>query len=134
MAINFRQTVDNKLDLIYSDIPKESRSEILTNKKTVEDSIDNILILSPYDIPFSPVGADLEQLLFRPMNSETEHLIANFLVDSVQRFDTRIKIINNETEVIANYDFNAYDVNLAYTIKGLPYKYYYERRIYNGDS
>lgn len=120
-------------DIVYSDLPK-SGSELIKNKFAVEESLDNILVLSPYDIPFNPVGANLEHLLFRAMDEDTAHLIKLMLLRAINRFDSRIKIINKETKVIPNYNYHTYDITIAYTIEGLPYEYFYERKITNGDT
>ena len=111
----------------YSDVSKKG---LLINSDAVEQSLDNIMKLSSFDVLFNPVGANLESLLFKPMTSQTEAEIYFALISAVEKVDDRIIIDNTKSSVKADYDNNQYSVVIRYRIKGLSESLYtYNRNI-----
>ena len=100
------------------------------NSQAVESSLDNIMRLSSFDIFFNQVGANLDHLLFKSMNSQTEAEIYFYLTSAIEKVDDRIVIDNTTSRVQADYDNHVYKVTLRYRIKGLDESLYtYTRNI-----
>ena len=111
----------------YADVTLKG---LAINSQAVESSLDNIMRLSSFDIFFNQVGANLDHLLFKPMNSQTEAEIYFFLVSAIEKVDDRIVIDNTTSRVQADYDNHVYKVTLRYRIKGLDESLYtYARNI-----
>ena len=111
----------------YADVTLKG---LAVNSQAVEKSLDNIMRLSSFDIFFNPVGANLDNLLFKPMNSQTEAEIFFFLTSAIEKVDDRIEIENSSSRVQADYDNQSYKVTLRYRIKGLDESLYtYTRNI-----
>lgn len=112
----------------YSDL-NSSGGKVIDNI-AVEQSMDNIISLSSFDVFFNQAGSNLENLLFRPMNKTTADAIYFVLVTSFSKIDDRIVIDQQNSQVTPDYDGHAYDVLLKYSIKGLDESMYtYSRSI-----
>jgi len=111
----------------YSDITSDGK---LINNAAVEQSIDNILSLSPFDIFFNKVGAGLDKLLFKLMSKATSNSIYFVLISAIEQTDDRVIIDKEQSYVNPDYINHHYDVKLIYKIRGLDETMYtYDRRI-----
>lgn len=112
----------------YSDLGSLGGKVI--NNQAVDQSLDNILGLSSFDIFFNQAGSNLEDLLFRIMNKATADAIYFTLITAIARIDDRIEIDQTVSQVTPDYDTHSYDVLLKYSIKGLDETMYtYSRSI-----
>ena len=111
----------------YSDITSKGK---LINNEAVEQSIDNILSLNPFDVFFNKVGAGIDKLLFKVMSKATSNSIYFVLITAIEQTDDRVIIDKEQSYVNPDYDKHYYDVKLIYKIKGLDDSMYtYNRRI-----
>jgi len=113
---------------IYSDLNQltPTVSPLVMGVDAVYQSITNILSTPKKTRLFNfHFGADLEELLFEPMDEIITFKIFNLVIDVIQRWDNRVKISNSESYVSPVYAENKYDLVLVFNIKGYedPFEY-----------
>lgn len=113
---------------IYSDKSAVDGKKLL-NEKAVEKSLDNIVIFDKFDIPFNPIGASIENYLFKPVIEATAQGIYFRIISEVSKIDDRIIINNQVSSVSVNDNVDGYDVALSYSIRGLIGSFIYRRAI-----
>lgn len=107
---------------IYSDINAytPTKRPILVDVEAVYQSLINILNTPTGVRFFNPeFGSDIEPLLFEPVDDITAMEIRHNLVLAVQRWDPRLELDYNKTQIIPSEDQNRYDVLLAFILRGV---------------
>lgn len=115
--------IDMPNDTIYSDVnnifPSKSTPKIF-DIGSVYQSVLNILSTLKKTRFFLPeFGADLEVLLFEPIDDVTSYQILTFITTAVQRWDPRVRVRTDLSQVIPYPEKNFYDVQLYFEVKGL---------------
>lgn len=110
---------------IYSDVNQTSpqTKPVLEDHEAVFQSIHNILVTASRTRLFNPgFGADLENILFEPMNRVTEIRIRDIIFQSVSKADSRVIFNTAASTIEAKPDENSYEINLVFSIRGLGEK------------
>lgn len=106
---------------IYSDLnqARGAHKALIEDIGAVYQSIHNILSTLKGERLFEPeFGADLEDLLFRPMDEITAEFILNFTLDAIERWEPRVKLNSSQSEVTPVYPENKYEAELVFSIRG----------------
>lgn len=108
---------------IYQDI----NDEMYRNSKTldvwtdedievIKTSIRNILMTVKGSRRMLPMfGANLDSLLFEPMDQRTAKRIGNLILSEIEKWETRVNI--TKVQVIGDQDKSQYDVNIFFNVK-----------------
>jgi phage baseplate assembly protein W len=88
-----------------------------TDLDAIKNSLQNILSTRKGSRRMLPeFGGTIEEMLFEPMDEITARRIANDILAAIQVWDSRIEILGIDMTV--NYDYQQYEVDMSYTIKG----------------
>lgn len=106
----------------YSDFytnfdPHPVRGDLLrlTNEEAVKRSIKNLMFTAPYERRFQPdVGAGLPQYLFENIDSTTEFIIREKIIETIRFYEPRANVV--EVYVNAMPDDNAYTATIVFTV------------------
>ena len=106
-----------------------TKKPIISDLAAIYQSIENILMTSPGERLFNPeFGSDIEELLFEPLDEDTTIKIENELIRAIGRWEGRIRILNNLTTVVPNYQTNSYDIKVVFEINGI------DNQVFNYDA
>ena len=85
--------------------------------EAIKNSLQNILSTTRGSRRMLPeFGGTIEEILFEPMDEITARRIANDILRQIQVWDNRIEILGIDMTV--NYDYQQYEVDMTYAIKG----------------
>ncbi len=108
---------------IYADVDinlkQQSDGDVLldTDVDAIINSLTNIVLTIPGSRRMLPTFAfDGYDLLFEPIDSKTAEKLGHHLISAIETWDDRIII--DRMLVVANHDYNRYDVTCNFTIKG----------------
>lgn len=88
--------------------------------RAVYQAIFNIINTEKGERMFLPdFGVDLEILLFRPISNTTAKQVLQTIVDAIERWEDRVSLKFSQSSVIPVYSPPGYNVNVAFSIKGL---------------
>ena len=62
-------------------------------------------------------ATDIQYLLFEPISQSTARLIANHLIDAINRWDNRVKLTG--FNIVADPDNNSYECNITFYIQNI---------------
>jgi hypothetical protein len=106
---------------VYSDIDfkfeRIQRNDLvkLTDTDAINQSIKNIILTIPGEVPFEPLfGSNVKRLLFEQMTPATTLILKNEIRMALKNFEPRIKI--NTIDIDPLYDNNQYSINIYYTV------------------
>lgn len=103
------------------DVNDESSYALVFNEDAINKSIITILGTRIGTRPFRrDFGSTLLDLIFNPMDEITAGSIRTALIEAIDRWEPRIKMV--KSEVIPNYEIQSYYVYLEYTIPALANK------------
>jgi phage baseplate assembly protein W len=89
-----------------------------TNIAAIQQSIKNIFVLSPYDIPFNAnAHSNLKKYLFEPINIITSSNLAKRIEWMIQTYEKRVKLHDVKVEPIDTDD--GFNIIVTYKIKAL---------------
>lgn len=111
---------------IYSDINPDNPFDksLVENAKAVLYALTNIFGTDQDERLFNlDVTANLNDLLFEPISDDITSLIYARVVNAIQRFEPRVRLNNQNSWVIPNYDANEYIAYFEFTIIGLQGTY-----------
>ncbi len=92
----------------------------VTGVESVYQSLDNLFGTMKGQRVFNPeYGADLETLLFEPLNEDTAFLIFKTITDSIRQYEPRVNVLYGKSEVVPNYNLSSYDVTLYFNLRGI---------------
>lgn len=95
--------------------------ELVYDVDAVFQSIGNILQTEKGERFFRPeFGSELGGFLFELNDVGTEAMIEKWIVDAIERWDTRLVLDYNRTSVERIPDNNQMDMMLAFSIVGIP--------------
>jgi len=108
---------------VYSDLNREpcyGEAPLVTDIEAIYQSIDNILSTKKGERLFLPeFYADLENLLFEPVDDITSMRILDAVLDAIERWEPRVQLLYPHCEVNPLPDDNAYEVVLVFRVVGL---------------
>jgi len=110
---------------IYSDLNQEFLGDrpLVVDIDSILQSIENIITTPLRTRFFNPeFGSLLKSILFDPIDDITSFRIQTVLIDAIEQFDPRVRIVLNETQIVPFEDDNRYDINLVFEILGLDEK------------
>ena len=85
------------------------------NEQAVIRSCKNLIMTNRGERPYQPrVGSNIHKALFEPMDDLTTHQISNFVKETLEQNEPRVKILQLNT--LADYDNNQYIVSLTVMI------------------
>ena len=74
---------------------------------------------APGEKPFQPlVGSNISQLLFEPMDDFTGDAVKEEVINTINRFEPRVRLQNVITKAI--FQSNSFHVTVTYRIVGIP--------------
>ena len=111
---------------VYSDIDPFLETDGVGNIKVrydfdvIDRSIKNIVGTVTNERVRNPIGSTLVAILFQPISKFTVQEIRQEIRDKIERYEPRVNLI--DITVIPDYDANAYDLDMTYTVTGLSGK------------
>lgn len=89
---------------------------ILTDEKSINQAIKNLVFTDKYEVPFNPsIGGNVRGTLFQMADSITEFEIKERLIDLFEGYEPRISI--NDISVLTISNENKLKISINYTIK-----------------
>ena len=114
MIINTKEFVDFNTTF-YDD----SKITTQNSAEAIDNSISNIIFTTKGEKVGDPeFGTNVKRLLFRPIDSITEHLIKSDIMDNIERYEPRVEV--DHISIVGDEDFNYYKVQVLYTIIRTP--------------
>lgn len=108
---------------IYSDVNHITTCQAVpkaVDVAAVYQSLDNIFMTMKTERVFLPeFGANLEDLLFEPMDFTTAVALLSYIVSAVSRWEPRVFIRTDLSSVTPDYEAQKYEVVLYFEIVGL---------------
>ena len=121
------------LTTIYSDLNqyKELDEHLVINVDAIYQHIHNLIInISKRELVFRPdVGTNLYKYLFEPIDDKTAFSMETAIVESIRKYEPRVIIVSNSTNIIPDPLNHKYDVTIIFKIKGLTDSYEYSGEI-----
>ena len=111
---------------IYFDINPDNQFDksLVENAEALLYALTNIFGTDQDERLFNlDVTANLNDLLFEPISDDITSLIYARVVNAIQRFEPRVRLNNQNSWVIPNYDANEYIAYFEFTIIGLQGTY-----------
>ena len=108
--------------ILYSDIRQKETYNVpkLFNIRAIHQSIMNIIITNPGERLFLPeFGVGLKRYLFSFPTDDTEQNIMDRITNQIFRWETRVKLIQNQSSVVWTDNEKAYYINLTFNIPSL---------------
>lgn len=100
---------------------KQTEGDVLVSGivASVNESISNILNTRQGSRLFNRgFGTGLSSLLFEPMGELTGSLLLLAIDQAISKYEPRVQISFNDSEVIPDYDNNGYLIRITYQILG----------------
>ena len=103
------------LDLTFAAQPVTGDVSLVLDGRAVINSVRNLLLTNFYERPWQTnLGSNLTGLLFEPVSSITQNIIAKEIENTIKNFEPRVTL--NFVNVTANYDETGYNVTLNFYI------------------
>jgi phage baseplate assembly protein W len=105
-------------DLTLSFRPNPITGDLSTvsNEKSINQSIKNLVFYNFYDIPFEPrIGSNLRAKLFDLLTPMLADSIKQDIKEVIENYEPRVDLI--DVRVVANDSKNGIDVTIVYTAK-----------------
>lgn len=94
---------------------------VVKDSNAIKNSVMNLIMTVPGERFFNPnIGSRIYDLLFEPMDFITSNGIKSEVEYTIKAFEPRVSLKN--VLVNEDYDNNAYDIEIEYTVVGLPEK------------
>lgn len=107
---------------LYSDINAIDplNKPLATNVEAIFSSLYNILNTRPGERLHLPsFGCNIEDILFEPMDDGTALLIYQRIIEAIEVWEKRVTLDYGQTDVVPDYDNNAYDITIVFSINSL---------------
>lgn len=103
------------LDLDFLPHPTTGDVLIKTGQDAIKRSVRNIILTNYYEKPFRPgIGSNVSKLLFDNISPLTANFLKDAIVEVVENYEPRVKLINIDVKVDA--DNNGFIIRLDYII------------------
>jgi phage baseplate assembly protein W len=94
---------------------------IVKDFNAIKNSVMSLILTVPGERFFNPnIGSKIYTLLFEPMDFITSSSIKSEIEYTIRAFEPRVDLKN--VLVNEDYDNNAYDIEIEYSVIGLPEK------------
>jgi phage baseplate assembly protein W len=108
----------------YSDLNQRfgypGQSELVLDQAAIRQALYNIFTTTPGEAGpiFEPeFGSLLPQLVHEPMDRITEMRLEAATLQAIQRWEPRIEVDIGQSSIVANYQYQLYDVRIVYRIR-----------------
>lgn len=109
------QNLFNDIDLSFKPHPVTGDVTKLKNTDAVLTSVKNLVLTFNGERPFNPaIGSRVRAMLFEPMSTLTEKLIADEIRNTLENWEPRVLI--NKIEVFQNFSEDGYNVSVIFNI------------------
>lgn len=117
-----RFTATDRKSQFYSDFlsnlnPHPVAKDIVryVNETAVIRSIKNLILTNRGERLYQPkIGSDIQSMLFEPMGSASAELISTYVLDTIDKYEPRAKVLN--VDVLPDYENNLYTVNIVFFV------------------
>jgi len=107
---------------LYSDLNQydPTSKAVLEDEEAVFQALNNLLEIYIFQRIFEPeIGNQLQDMLMEPLDGTSAKQILRIILQLVNEFEPRVKLVYSKTKIVPDYDNNTYDITLAFRIKGL---------------
>ncbi len=105
------------LKVTFNPHPITGDLQVTKDEAAIKQSITNLLLTSPGERLFdSKIGSGIRDLLFESLDFAIAGLIADEIKRTLSKYEPRIRL--QEVEVIPDFDNNAFETNIEFTIIG----------------
>ena len=105
------------LKVTFKSHPVTGDLMVTKDDAAVKQSVVNLLLTVNGERPFDDqIGTNLSALLFEPLDYATAAGIRQEIKQVIKLYEPRIELVS--TDVEPNFDDNAFDVHLEFTIRG----------------
>ncbi len=109
------------LSITFAKNPITNDLMVVKDFVAIKKSVENLLTTYPGERFFNPnIGSRVTQLLFEPIDFINATSIREEIEYTINAFEPRVLL--NSVNVSPNYDDDGYDVEIDYSIVGLPEK------------
>lgn len=109
------------LSITFAKNPITNDLMVVKDFVAIKKSVENLLTTYPGERFFNPnIGSRVTQLLFEPIDFINATSIREEIEYTINAFEPRVLL--NSVNVGPNYDDDGYDVEIDYSIVGLPEK------------
>ena len=92
---------------------------LLKNEAAIKQSLKNIILTIRGEKPFRPFfGSSTDTALFENFSPLTEDVLASAVSDAISAYEPRVNVTS--IEVFQNVDGNSVELEVEYTIVGIP--------------
>ena len=92
---------------------------LLKNEAAIKQSLKKIILTIRGEKPFRPFfGSSTDTALFENFNPLTEDVLASAVSDAISAYEPRVNVTS--IEVFQNVDGNSVELEVEYTIVGIP--------------
>lgn len=110
--------VHSDIDLLFKPHPLTGNVNPKVNIEAIRQSITNLFLLNPYDVPFNPdFHANMKKYLFDPITMITSANIRKRIEWLIASFEKRVKLYS--VDVVPNETDNGFIITITYRIKEL---------------
>lgn len=117
-------------NLNFYNHPVTGDLSIVTDEKSINQSIKTLIFLDSYEVPFSPeIAGNIRSSLFKPLDGITMIDIKSRITTLLDNYEPRIQL--NDVYVSAVADKNKISITINYTIKtsseNITFNFYIDR-------
>ena len=107
------------LDLFFSRKSMSNDINKVTDITAIKRSIRNLVLTNHYEKPFHPeIGSGVRDILFEPMTPFIAHILTMKVVDVIENFEPRAKVINISAR--PDIDRNEYELTIQFFVVNAP--------------
>ena len=107
------------LDLFFSKKSMSNDVNKVTDITAIKRSIRNLVLTNHYEKPFHPeIGSGVRDVLFEPMTPFISHILTMKVLDVIENFEPRAKVINISAK--PDIDRNEYELTIQFFVVNAP--------------
>ena len=107
------------LDLFFSRKSMSNDVNKVTDITAIKRSIRNLVLTNHYEKPFHPeIGSGVRDILFEPMTPFISHILTMKVLDVIENFEPRAKVINISAK--PDIDRNEYELTIQFFVVNAP--------------
>ena len=107
------------LDLFFSKKSMSNDVNKVTDITAIKRSIRNLVLTNHYEKPFHPeIGSGVRDILFEPMTPFISHILTMKVLDVIENFEPRAKVINISAK--PDIDRNEYELTIQFFVVNAP--------------
>jgi phage baseplate assembly protein W len=99
----------------FSIHPVSNDLGLVTDFEAVRRAIKNLILTNKYERLLDPnIGANIERVLFEPMDGSTATVLQSYIRDTIENYEPRARL--EDVLVIPDYDNNKYTVTIYFSV------------------